>query len=580
MVKYLTKKGSTFWYRRRRGKKEEITFSLGTMSCELAMLRHSYIDYKINQHIIKGTFKTMDTAKIRDIIDGYKAFIKSDEFIYGEEGRARGDELAIERDSEFFGGHTKTALMNKLGEYGKISQTDDIQKVKEHTEPIIERNNTLKRELDKLEDEAERDYFHWKLLKAEVWGLNKAIKQQEKYFRAVEKHQVALALSQPIQTNGKTISIPTLTKKYIEEKSKTKEWGAKNEKDINFVLGLLDEYFSPKTANQLTRNDFVKFRDDVLPNLPVRMGQNAFKNKGIKDIIKMKYILTKDKEKKEILHIGKTTINKHIGRVNQVFGWVADEAGILEKNFCSKLRYAKPKTAEEKKTAKAMFNTNDLKRWFEISPHFTSELKTTLANNPEHIFIPLIALYLGARNAELTQLHYRDIKKIKGIWCINITGFSPDNTERKKVKGENSLRTIPIAQGLIDIGFLKYVEKRKDKLLFPKVKYTGEDQEPLFTNKINLYIKEHIRQEGERKTFLSFRHMVNQKLKNTKTELYIINDITGHSDTDHNDNNIDVEVYGDEQMPLEILQETINNSLVYDEIDFSHIKEEVYRRYK
>ncbi len=580
MVRHLTKRGYTFWYRRRLGKKGEVMFSLHTKNYDLAMLRHSYIDYKINQLIIKGSFEIMDTAKIRDIIDGYKAFIKSDEFIYGEEGKARGKELAIEIDGEFFGGHTKTALLQKLTEYGKISQSDNIEKVKEHTEPIIERSNTLKRELDNLEDEKERDYFHWKLLKAEVWGLNKAIKQQDKYFGAVEQHQVAFTSAQTIQTNGNTISISKLTKKYIAEKSKTKEWGAKNENDINFVLEILDDYFSLKTANQLTRNDFVKFRDDVLPNLPIRISQNAFKDKGIKEIIKMKYILTDDKAKKEILHIGKTTINKHIGRVNQVFAWAADEAGLLEKNFCSKLRYAKPKTAKEKKTAKAMFNTADLKRWFEISPHFTSELKTTLANKPEHVFIPLIALYLGARNAELTQLHYRDINKIKGIWCITITGFSPDNTERKRVKGENSLRTIPIAKGLIDIGFLKYVQKQKNKLLFPKIKYLGEDQEPIFTNEINLYIREHIRQANERKTFMSFRHMVNQNLKNQDVKLYMINDITGHSDRDHGDNNIDVNTYGDGQMPLEILQEVIDKSLVYDEIDFSHIKEEIHRRYK
>jgi len=525
----------------------------------------------------------MDTAKIRDIIDNYKKFIKSDEFIYGEEGKARDKALELEIGGEFFGGHTATALLQKVQAYGKVSQTDSIEEVKKHTEPIIERSNLLTREFDKLKDEKEREYFHWKVLKAETTMLNKARSKQHKYFGAAEQQQAAFTAQQPTQTNGNTISISKLTKKYIEEKSKTKEWGAKNEKDIKFVLEILDEYFSPKTANQLTRNDFVKFRDDVLPKLPVRIGQNAFKDKSIKDIVKMKHILTDEDKKKEILHIGKTTINKHIGRVNQVFAWAADEAGILDKNFCSKLRYAKPKTAEQKKASKAMFNTDDLKRWFEISPYFTSELKTTLTNNPEHIFIPLIALYLGARNAELTQLHYRDIKEINGIWSITITSFSPDNTERKRVKGENSLRTIPIAKGLIDIGFLKYVQKQKNKLLFPKVVYRGEDQEPNFTNNINLYIKEHIRQANERKTFLSFRHMVNQKLKNTKTELYIINDITGHSDTDHGDkpiNPIDMDIYGDKQMPLDILKEAIDNSLVYDEIDFSHIKEEIHKRYK
>lgn len=582
MVKYLTKKGLTFWYRRRISTKEEIVFSLGTKNYDLAMLRHSYIDYKIQQLIIKGSFEVMDTAKIREIIDGYKKFIKSDAFIYGEEGEARDKDLAIEIDGEFFGGHTKTALLHKLQEYSKISQSDDIEKVKAHTEPIIERNNTLSEEFDKLEDERERNYFHWKLLKAEVWGLNKAIKKQEKKFGAVEQHNVALSTPQPKQSNGNPISISKLTKKYIEEKSKTKGWGEKNEDDILYVLDAFDEYFSPKAANELTRDDFLKFRDEVLPLFPKTKKLNAFKGKSTIEVTKMKNIPPKEgsnAKPKEIVRIAKTTINKHIGRVSQIFAWAADEAGLIEKNYCSNLRYAKPKSSEDKKKSKVPFNNNDLKRWFEKSPNFTNKLKTTLIHHPEYIFIPLIALYLGARNAELTQLHYRDIKEIDGIWCITITDFSPDNKERKRVKGENSLRTIPIADALIDIGFLKYVNKHKNKLLFPAVKYYGKSQEPGFTSRMSDYIRDHIKQPGEKKSFLSFRHMVNQKLKNSKTPLYIINDITGHSDTNHNDNNIDIEVYGDEQMPLDILKEVIDRSLVYDEIDFSYIKDAIHSLY-
>lgn len=583
MIKYLTKKGLTFWYRRRIGTKEEIIFSLGTKNYDLAVLRHSYIDYKIQQLIIKGSFEIMDTAKIRDIIDNYKKFIKSDEFIYGEEGDARNKALELEIDGEFFGGHTATALLQKVQEYGKVSQTDSIEEVKKHTEPIIERSNLLTREFDKLEDEKERDYFHWKVLKAEITMLNKARSKQHKYFGAEQEHQTTITQPQPTQINGKPISISKLTKKYIEEKSNTKGWGGKNEEDILYVLDAFEEYFSPKTANELIRDDFLKFRDDVLSLFPKSKKLKALRDKSTIEITQMKNIPPKEGSKakpKEIIRIGKTTINKHIGRVSQVFEWAANEAGLIEKNFASNLRYAKPKTAEDKKKSKVPFNTEDLKRWFEVSPNFTSKLKTTLTKNPEYIFIPLIALYLGARNAELTQLHYRDIKEIDGIWCISITDFAGDPNERKRTKNEHSRRTVPIADALIDIGFLKYVKKQKNKLLFPAIKYHGESQEPGFTSRVSYYIGKHIKKPGEKKTFLSFRHMVNQKLKNTKTPLYIINDITGHSDTDHDDNNIDVDTYGDEQMPLDILKEAIDSSLVYDEIDFSHIKEEIHRRYK
>lgn len=519
----------------------------------------------------------MDTAKVRDIIDSYKEYVKSDEFIYGDEGDARNKELATQIDGEFYGGHTKTALLHKLSEYGKVSQSDDISKVKAHTEPIIERSGKLKEEFEKLEEGREQDYFHWKLFKAEVWALNKAIKQQDKYFKAVEQNSQAIAPILPTPNQG--ISISKLTKKYIAEKSITKEWSDKNERDIKYVLGALNEYFSPRTADQLTRDDFLEFRNEVLTKLPKNRNNGAFKDKDVKTIIKMTHIKLASNKREPIVHIGKTTINKHIGRVSQVFAWGADDAGILDKNLCSNLRYTKPKTSEEKKNAKLPFNTEDLKRWFEQSPNFTNKLRPTLIKRPEYIFIPLIALYLGARNAELTQLHHRDIKQIDGVWCINITNFAGDPNERKRTKNEQSRRSVPIAQGLIDIGFLEYVEKHKGKLLFPMVKYTGKDQEPVFTKDINAYIRTHIRQSDEKKTFLSFRHMVNQNLKNQKTPLYIINDITGHSDREIDENPIDNEIYGDEQMPVHILKEAVDNALIYDEIDFSHIKEAIHDIY-
>ena len=579
MVKYLTKKGLTFWYRRRIGTKEEVIFSLGTKNYDLAMLRHSYIDYKIQELIIKGSFEIMNTAKIRDIIDHYKKFIKSDEFIYGEEGRVRGKELALEIDGEFFGGHTQTALLHKLSQYGKISQSDDIEKVKAHTEPIIERNNTLKRELDKLEDKEERDYVHWKLLKAEGWGLNKAIKQQKKYFGAVEAYQIALTQQHSPKQNQNNISIGELTQRYIEELSITKEWSQDNEDDILFVLNIFEEYFSPRYANELRRNDFVNFRNKVLKKLPKIIWQNAFKDKTIHEILDMPYIIQKNKKKKEIIRIGLSTLNKHMGRVHQVFAWAANKAHIIDENYCADLRIVptNKQNAKKKKTNKLPFSDDELKQWFEVSSNFTTNIKITLANKAEFVFIPLLALYTGAKNTELAQLHSVDIQEINGIWCFCFTDIIENPTNRKTFKTSNSLRTIPIAQGLIDLGFLLYVKKQKGKLLFPNIKYYGK--EPSFTPRISEYITKQITQDSK-KSFYSFRHLVNQKLKNTKTPLYIINDITGHNDNDHKDNIIDMDTYGDEQMPLEILQEVINKSLVYNEIDFSHIKEEIHRRYK
>ncbi len=47
-------------------------------------------------------------------------------------------------------------------------------------------------------------------------------------------------------------------------------------------------------------------------------------------------------------------------------------------------------------------------------------------------WIPLLALFTGARLSELAQLHKADIRKEQGIWCLNITENGGGNSENPK----------------------------------------------------------------------------------------------------------------------------------------------------
>lgn len=165
-------------------------------------------------------------------------------------------------------------------------------------------------------------------------------------------------------------------------------------------------------------------------------------------------------------------------------------------------------------------------------------------------------------------LKINSIKKKNGIWGIDFN---------EMVKNTSSERFTPLAQTLIDLGFLKYAsyqKKQKETMLFSAIKiYKGGGIN--FTNEYTIYNRKYITSD-ENKTFYSFRHLVNQKLKNKKTPLYIINDIIGHSD---GKGNKDIEVYGDSFMPEEILRDTINECLVYDFLDFSKIKEAISTMY-
>jgi len=69
-------------------------------------------------------------------------------------------------------------------------------------------------------------------------------------------------------------------------------------------------------------------------------------------------------------------------------------------------------------------------------------------------WIPLIALYSGARSSELCQLYVTDIVQIDGIWAIDIN----ENHAVKTVKTKASRRQVPVHSELIRLGFLEYVE--------------------------------------------------------------------------------------------------------------------------
>ena len=84
-------------------------------------------------------------------------------------------------------------------------------------------------------------------------------------------------------------------------------------------------------------------------------------------------------------------------------------------------------------------------------------------------WIPLIALYTGARLNEICQMTTDDIITKEGVDC-----FSINDNAGKRVKTFAGIRIVPIHPALKKMGFLKYVEQRrldkhnKAQALFPQ----------------------------------------------------------------------------------------------------------------
>jgi len=133
----------------------------------------------------------------------------------------------------------------------------------------------------------------------------------------------------------------------------------------------------------------------------------------------------------------------------------------------------------------------------------------------------LLVLFTGAKNSELAQLTPSAFKTQNGVLGIDFN---------RMIKTTDTERFTPISHTLIELGlmdFVKHQKKNKEQQLFPKVK-VYKDNDTNFTNAYTIYNREYISKDKD-KTFYSFRHLVNQKLKNKRMPTYIINDITGHS---------------------------------------------------
>jgi integrase len=93
-------------------------------------------------------------------------------------------------------------------------------------------------------------------------------------------------------------------------------------------------------------------------------------------------------------------------------------------------------------------------------------------------WIPLLALYSGARVNELAQLNTADVEEVDHVWGFHIaTRFAGQRLKNPKTK-----RFVPLHPALLDAGFLAYVaditqaQRGASGLLFPGLGKVGGDK--------------------------------------------------------------------------------------------------------
>ncbi len=169
------------------------------------------------------------------------------------------------------------------------------------------------------------------------------------------------------------------------------------------------------------------------------------------------------------------------------------------------------------------FSEDDLQRLFQSEAYLKGPIKRA-----SEYWIPLIALFSGARLAEIAQLHCADIHEEQGVWVFNF-----NEADEKHLKSDNANRLVPIHSVLIGLGLLEFVKQRRksSRRLFPEEERTAEGKFDAYGKRFASYRKKVgvVAEDGVMLDFHSFRHTVRTKLTEASVTETLIDDMIGHA---------------------------------------------------
>lgn len=228
--------------------------------------------------------------------------------------------------------------------------------------------------------------------------------------------------------------------------------------------------------------------------------------------------------------VGKTTARRDLTFIRTFSTWAADR----KRKYCpSPIKY----TFTAKGENWAYFTKQDLELIFD-GLHKKSE-------NAWQLWIPLIALYTGARVSEIASMRPSYIIEKSSVTAMRLAG----------TKTEASDRTIPIHDDLIEMGFLEYVERKlkTNRTQLFDVRSHNQNGSGATVSKWFTAYKKSIGLTDSLKVFHSFRPTIVDHLKQHEVEFEARCQYVGHDAGGgvHN------KVYGRNELSLSVIKKEV-----------------------
>lgn len=228
--------------------------------------------------------------------------------------------------------------------------------------------------------------------------------------------------------------------------------GAKRQDTVNQDRKVIERFSAfvglEKAIDAVTPQDVCDYRDTMRMLPPKWMSKRELRN------LDMRAAAAKARE----LHMPQTeftNVNKHLSTISPLYKWLGARpkwAGL--RNPCDGLFY----TDVKGRNRRPSFSTASLNEIL-ASPLFTGfkadgeeHLKGNIVTNDWRRWIPLVAMFTGARIGEVAQLRVGDIRQERGVWFLHIRHDREQGLTTKSGKS----RPAAVHTMLARLGFLSF----------------------------------------------------------------------------------------------------------------------------
>lgn len=316
-----------------------------------------------------------------------------------------------------------------------------------------------------------------------------------------------------LSKNARSLLFSATSENFINERESGGTWTEKTKNSYIATFNVFTEMFGDIPITKLNAQICRDFKNNIQKLPKNHMKVNEFRSLTIKELVSMN-IAAQEK-------ISIESVNKHIGRISSFLNWSVQQS-YIDRNFMSGMNIRISQSQIENRLP---FNSDDLNNLF-LDPIYTDGKVT----RNFYFWLPLIALYSGARIQEICQLELDDIYEKEGVLILDIN----DNSPNKRLKNTSSNRLIPIHEHLITLGLTRYchsLKKHKNRTLFPELNKNAsrDGQSSLASKWFARYKKKHGFPTDGVKAFHSFRHTFIDELKRLDTPEHISAALAGHS---------------------------------------------------